>query len=186
MSVFDKTDRRTVATIAVEAGALRDHSYPTASWYRDFEYDAQTVDVRLSGNFVVYSLQGRTTFESFPSSFGGHQTGMGTHGPVDRPSTYTVQQYRYNAAAAVEAGRMGLVDGASIVERFVDHRVYCSGSSTVYADGLSTAVDCGCSHHVDMWGENDRSERKNRGFLVHGYRPDVVERKRHIDFGLDA
>ena len=173
-----------IGHIDVEARTIRDQGYSTASWYRDFECPAQRVEVTLSsdGRYAFWTLQGRDVFESFPSSFGGHQTGGGPHGPVDRPSTHTVQTYGYRAAAMVEEGRIELLDGWSIAERIVAHPVFCMGYRTVYDEnGTSHVMDCGCPYHVDGSGRRPAVEpRTSRGYLTHGYMPDRTDQVRHI------
>lgn len=169
------------ATMTIVANTIHDASYPAAAWYRTFEHEAQTVEVRLSGNFACYRIVGRTTHEHFPSLFGGVATGGGTVGDCDKPSTYSVQTYGYEAAKMVEDGKMKLVDGYEISESFCDHPQFCSGYETVYAaDGSSTFEQCGCPHHVDGFGELQTGKRSPRGFLAGGYVPGAKTTKRHI------
>tara|TARA_R110000824_G_scaffold3513_3_gene16571 strand:- start:2598 stop:3158 length:561 start_codon:yes stop_codon:yes gene_type:complete len=169
------------ATMTIDANTIHDAGYPTAAWYRTFKHEAQTVEVRLSGNFACYRITGRTTHEHFPSLFGGVATGGGTVGDCDKPSTHSVQTYGYMAAKMVEDGRMELADGYEISESFCDHPEYCLGYETVYAaDGSSTFGRCGCPHHVDGSGELQTGERSSRGFLARGYAPGVKTTKRHI------
>ena len=171
-----------VATMDIPAGTVHDASYETAAWYRTFEYDAQTVEVRLASNFACYKIVGRTTHEHFPSLFGGVATGGGTMGDCDKESTYDVQTYNYNAAAMVEAGDMVLTDAATIKESFCDHSDYCRGSQTDYTVEIGTAgrhVACDHDSHEDYRG-NIVTERDARGFLPSGYVPDSAVTKRHI------
>jgi len=162
------TTRPVVATITVPAGVIHDASYECAAWYRTFEYDAQTCEVRLSGNFACYKLVGRTTHEHFPSLFGGVAAGGGTMGDCDIPSSLGRQIYNYNAAEMVEAGDMVLTDAAEIVESFCDHSDYCLGHA-----------DCTHDSHDDPHGKS-LTERNARGNLPSGYVPNSAVTKRHI------
>ena len=176
--------RPVVATMNIPAGTIHDASYTVAAWYRTFEYDAQTVEVSLSGNFACYKIVGRTTHEHFPSLFGGVATGGGTMGDCDKESTYTVQTHNYNAAELVEAGDMVLTDAATIKESFCDHSDYCRGSQTTYTtddDGNTTSSHGACDHdsHDNPHGKS-LIERCARGFLSSGYVPDSAVTKRHI------
>ena len=178
-----KTKTKTVATIDIPAGTIHDASFECAAWYRTFEHEAQTCEVRLAGNFVVYSIVGRQTHEHFPSMFGGNATGGGTMGDCDKPSTYGCQIYNYSAAAMVEAGEMVLVEGASIAESFCDHPEYCGGHVTNYGVPIGTPGRHGpCEHeaHEDHDGARVLTERNERGNLPRGYAPGVRNRMRHV------
>ena len=174
--------RPVVATIDLPAGTIHDAGYETAAWYRTFEYDAQTVEVRLSGNFALYKIEGRTTHEHFPSLWGGVPTGGGTMGDCDKPSTYSVQTYDYLMAARAEAGEAKLTDDYRIRESFCDHPEVCSGSVTNYEVPVMTAgryAPCEHDSHDDPHGA-PITERNARGNLPHGYAPGVKTTKRHI------
>jgi hypothetical protein len=180
MSNTTTTTKPAVATMDIPAGTIHDASYETAAWYRTFEHEAQTVEVRLGGQFAVYTIVGRTTHEHFPTLFGGNATGGGTMGACDKPSTYGVQTHGYNAAEMVEAGDMVLTNGATIEESFFDHRTFCSGSITNYGEKIG-ARHSPCEHdaHEDAHGKIVTA-RSDRGNLGHGYAPGVTNRKRHI------
>ena len=163
------------------AGTMHDASYETAAWYRTFEYEAQTVEVRLVGNFATYTIQGRDTHEHFPTLFGGVATGGGRIGPCDQPSTYTVRLYDYVAAEMVEAGTLKLAEGFEIRESFFDHPVSCSGYVTDHSAPIGHKYSpCGCEVHEDAHYQPTKTERNERGFLPFGYVPGAKERKRHI------
>jgi hypothetical protein len=169
-----------IGTIDLPGGTISDKSYETAAWYRIFEYDAQTVEVHLVNNWAIYTIEGRTTHEHFPSLFAGVATGGGTMGDCDKASTYTVQMYDFNAAAMVEAGDLTLASGWEITESFHDHPVYCSGYKTDYTKPSGERY-LACEHdsHENAHGMLV-ADRNKRGFLAHGYIPSVKNRKRHI------
>ena len=169
-----------IGTIDVQAGTIHDASFETAAWYRTFEHPAQTVEVRRSGQWVLYTIVGRTTYEHFPSLFGGVAIGGGRIGECDEPSTYTVQLYGYEAAAMVEAGTLELADGYRVEESFFDHPVSCMGYTTDFeASGYDRYPACEHDAHEDAHG-NLVTERNTRGNLPFGYVPGVKDRKRHI------
>lgn len=178
----NKTDTRTViGTIDVPAGTIHDASYETAAWYRTFEYEAQTCNVTLRGNFVDYTIVGRTTHEHFPSLFGGVATGGGTMGDCDKPSSYAVSPYNYTAAEMVEAGRMTLTDAAEIKESFCDHHDYCLGHVSDYSKAIGEDGRHGpCDHEFHLDAHYVPTyERNARGNLASGYTEDFTT-KRHI------
>lgn len=170
-----------LGTLDIEAGTITNRSYETASWWTTFEHEAQTVEVRSAGSFVVWGIEGRTTHEHFPSSFGGVQYGGGTMGPCDRPGRHGVQIYGYEAAKLAESGVLKLADDVEVVESFYDHPVSCSGYSYEGVEGRAVPVACECELHEDAHGRPTIAERGARGFLPFGYVPGVKDRKRHIE-----
>jgi hypothetical protein len=172
----------TIGTITVPAGTIHEASYETASWYTTFVHETQTVEVRLApdGKYAFWKIEGRHTYEHFPSSFGGVQYGGGRMGPIDRPAVHRVQIYSYEAAAMVEAGTIQLADGYEIQERYFDHPISCSGYHYEPVDGRAVPVACEHDVHEDAHYQPTRIGRSPRGFLPFGYAPGVKERKRHI------
>lgn len=156
-----------IGTITVEAGELQ-KSYETASWYTTFEYPAQTVPLTIDNRnyWAFYKLDGRDTFENFPSSFGGHQTGGGRIGEIDRVSTYTRQTYTYSIAQAIWNGGVGITlhSGWKVTSKEVAHPVMCLG----YKRGGNES--CGHEYHVDGMGKRQDGVRRS-GNLEAGYIP---------------
>ncbi len=170
----------TIGTIAIEAGE-RQRSYETAAWYRTFEYDAQTCDVTTDGRWVFYKIQGRDTYEHFPSLFAGVATGGGRIGEIDEASTFVVQLYDYIAADMVEQGIIELAEGFKIEESYFDHPVSCSGYVTDHSAPIGQRYSpCECEVHEDAHFQPTRTDRNDRGFLSFGYKPGVKNTKRHI------
>jgi hypothetical protein len=93
-----------IGIMQIEAGTIHNNSFETAAWYQTIEYPAQTVEVRQSGNDVIWAIEGRVTHEHFPSLLGGVRTGGGTMGDRDKPITFTRRVYGYVAAEMIKAG----------------------------------------------------------------------------------
>lgn len=168
----------TVGTVHVPAGTIHDASYECAAWYRTFTHPAQTVEVRMSGEWILYTIQGRTTHEHFPSLWGGVAIGGGTMGDCNKPSTYHVQLYNYVAAAMVEQGKIDLSPGFRIQETYFDHPVSCMGYVTSY--NPTRYSPCPHEVHEDAHYRPTLTTRNDRGFLPFGYAPGVKDRKRHV------
>ena len=179
-----------IGTIEVPAGT-RQQSYEVAAWYRTFEHEAQTCEVHSDGNKfgnVTYRIEGRYTYNHFPSLFGGVATGGGDIGEIDEPGTFGVQIYNYGAAALVEEGLMVLDDEVAGVEvTYFDHPVYCAGYVTDHAVEIGSGGDRypACEHesHDDPHGAL-LAERDDRGHLPRGYVTGVKDRKRHAHIGV--
>ena len=170
-----------IGTIDLAAATIHRADFETAAWYETFEHEAQTVEVRRSGQWMIYTIQGRTTHEHFPTLFGGVATGGGNIGPCDKPSTYTVQMYDYIAAGMVEAGRIDLANGHEIEESYFDHPVSCSGYIADNTQPIGHRYSaCACELHEDAHYQPTLTERNKNGFLPFGYVPGVKNTKRHI------
>lgn len=175
------TTRNVIGTIQVPAGEIHRANYETAAWYTTFVNEAQECEVVMDRRGdVSWTIQGRRTYEYFPSLWGGVAIGGGRIGPCDEPDTHTVYAYGYTAAAMVEAGEIALHDGYRVEESFFDHPVSCSGYTIEGVDGKAVYTACEHDLHEDAHYRPTVTERSSRGFLPFGYAPGVKDRKRHI------
>ena len=174
-----------IGYLTVEAGTSR-KSYETAAWYITFEYPAQTVPVVAhSGRTTCgYRLEGRETYEYFPSLYGGVATGGGNIGEIDRPGTHAHIIYDYQVAEWVAEGdtKFELAEGYELRTTRMEHPIPCGGNVRVSdPDAVhgSRCVPCDCRVHLDAQKNPTLTERNNKGFLPFGYQSEAFKLKTH-------